>query len=242
MGVIGADTIVNNCLASVGDPQQAARFCPLIHRDAEGTLWLTSQGYVSDLDVNEGELSTAGFDTDVSYRVPLRAAGSLLMAFSGTRLRSLQTTPLSGSGSYDCAGYFGTTCGVAPKWRHVLNATWSVPWSGLQLNARWRYLSGTQSELTSLNPFLGGSPYLPLSHIPAYSYFDLTGAINIRKNVTLRLGVNNVLDKAPPLLVTGADCDGVYCNGNTLGGTYQSLGRYLFAQITARLGRSAGGP
>src|ERR1700689_4646894 len=86
---------------------------------------------------------------------------------------------------------------------------------------------------------LAGNAYLPLSHIRAYSYFDLTAAVAVGSNVTLRLGVNNVLDKAPPLLASGADCDEIYCNGNTLGGTYRSLGRYLFAQITANLGRAA---
>jgi hypothetical protein len=44
---------------------------------------------------------------------------------------SMQTTSVAGFGSYDCAGYFGTLCGVVtPKWRHVLNATWSTPWHG----------------------------------------------------------------------------------------------------------------
>lgn len=240
MGVIGADTIVLNCLASVGNPQEAARFCPLIHRDTEGTLWLSGQGYVSDLEVNEGELSTRGVDTDLSYRVSLRSAGALLMSISGTHLQSLQTTPLAGSGSYECAGYFGTTCGVAPKWRHVLNVNWAGPWNELQLGVRWSYLAGTESELTSASPFLAGVAYPPLAHIPAYSYFDVTGALAIGTSITLRLGVNNVLDKAPPLLVTGTDCDEVYCNGNTFGGTYRSLGRYLFARITAQFGGAHG--
>ena len=240
-GVIGADAILHTCLASVADPQQAARFCPLVHRDAEGTLWLTSQGYVSDLEVNEGELSTAGVDADVSYRVPLQAAGSLLLSLRGTRLQSLQTAPLAGSASYDCAGLFGTICGVSPKWRHVLNATWSVPWHDLQLGVRWLYLAGTESEQTTGNPSLSGTPWLPLSHIPAYSYVDLTGAVAVGRNVTLRLGVNNVADKAPPLVV-GGDCGSIHCNGNTFGGTYRSLGRYLFAQITAQLGREPAPP
>jgi iron complex outermembrane recepter protein len=235
MGVIGADTILLNCLASVGDPQQAARFCPLIHRDAQGTLWLTPQGYVSDLEVNEGELATRGLDSELSYRVSLRGAGSVLLSVSGTRLRSLETTPLSGSGSYDCVGLFGATCGVAPKWRHVLNATWSVPWQDLQLGVRWLYLGGTTSEQTSGNPFLSGTPWLPLAHIPAYSYFDASALVSIAGQTTLRLGVNNIADKAPPLVV-GGDCDEVYCNGNTFGGTYRSLGRYLFAQVTTRFG------
>jgi hypothetical protein len=49
--------------------------------------------------------------------------------------------------------------------------------------------------------------------------------------------VNNVADKAPPLAV-GGDCGSIYCNGNTFGGTYPALGRYLFAQITAQPGRA----
>jgi iron complex outermembrane recepter protein len=241
MGVIGADAILHNCLASVDDPQQAARFCPLVHRDTEGTLWLTPQGYVSDLEVNEGELSTAGIDTGLSYRAPLHAAGSLLLTFSGTHLQSLQTTPLSGSGSYDCAGLFGTTCGVSPKWRHLLNTTWLAPWNDMRLGLRWQFLGGTKSEQTIDNPFLAGEPYLPLSRIAAYSYFDVTGSVSIGRNVTLRLGVNNVSDKSPPLVV-GGDCGSIFCNGNTFGGTYRSLGRYLFAQFTAQLGRAPAPP
>ncbi|HWX36135.1 MAG TPA: hypothetical protein VNZ53_53055 [Steroidobacteraceae bacterium] len=74
--------------------------------------------------MNEGELATRSIDVNSSYRVPLATAGSLLFALVGTRLQSLQTTPVAGFGSYDCAGYFGTLCGVVtPKWRHVLNAT-----------------------------------------------------------------------------------------------------------------------
>jgi iron complex outermembrane receptor protein len=87
--------------------------------------------------VNEGELATRGIDVNISYRVPLATAGSLLFALVGTRLQSLQTTPVAGFGSYDCAGYFGTLCGVVtPKWRHVLNATWSTPWHGVAVGLR----------------------------------------------------------------------------------------------------------
>jgi iron complex outermembrane recepter protein len=233
MGVIGADTILLDCLASVGNPAQQARFCPLIHRDAEGTLWLSPTAYVSDLIVNEGALSTTGIDISASYRVPLSAAGSLLLSLTGTDLRSLRTTPVAGFGSYDCVGYFGATCDVAPKWRQVLNATWSTPWHGLDLNLRWRYFGELESEQTSASPFLESSPYLPLSHIPAYSYFDLLLSVNVLKNGKLDLGINNIADKAPPLVV-GGDCNGALCNGNTFPGVYSAMGRYLFAQITAQ--------
>ncbi len=232
----GADTVMRDCLASVGNPAQAGRFCPLIHRDAQGSLWLTPSGYVWDLLVNEGELATRGIDVNGSYRVPLPRAESLSFAFVGTHLQSLQTTPVAGSGSYDCAGYFGTLCGaVTPKWRHVMNATWSTPWHGVAVGLRWRYIGPSESALTNPSLFLSGIPYayLPLAHIPAYNYFDLNGTINLNKNFTLRLGVNNIADKAPPLVI-GNDCSGELCNGNTFPGVYDAMGRYLFVNASAQ--------
>ena len=234
MGVIGADTILLNCLASVGDPARQARFCPLVHRDSLGSLWLGADGYTSDLTVNEGELATAGVDVNASYRVLLSGAGSLTFGFTGTHLQSLKTTPVTGFGSYDCVGFFGQVCGVvAPKWRHVLNVGWLTPWKGFELNLRWRYIGPVQSQQSSTNSFLAGTPYLPLAHIPAYSYFDLAGSINLGKNVSLRLGVNNIADKVPPLIV-GNDCGPNFCNGNSAPGYYDVLGRYLFAHVTVQ--------
>jgi outer membrane receptor protein involved in Fe transport len=232
----GADAIMRDCLDSVGNAAQAERFCPRIHRDAQGSLWLTPAGYVSDLLVNEGELATRGVDINGSYRVPLPTAGSLLFTLVGTHLQSLQTTPVTGFGSYDCVGYFGTLCGaVTPKWRHVFNATWLTPWHGVAAGFRWRYVGQSESALTSASPFLSGTPYLPLAHIPAYNYFDLNGTVDLNKNFTLRGGVNNIADKAPPLM-SGNDCDpaGGLCNGNTFPGVYDAMGRYLFVNLSAQ--------
>jgi iron complex outermembrane recepter protein len=239
IGPIGGDTILLDCLASVGNPAQAAQFCPLVHRDPSGSLWRTTEGFIDDPTVNEGELFTKGIDLKGSYRLPMANLGSWLFSLEGTRLQSLQTTPIPGFGSYDCVGYFGSTCGAGdPKWRHVANATWNTPWDGLDINLRWRYIGAVKSEQLSSNAFLSGTPYLPLSQIPGFSYFDLTGTFNLAKNVRLELGVNNLFDKAPPL-VTGGDCStsspaGANCNGNTFPGVYDAMGRYLFAHITAQ--------
>ena len=89
-----------------------------MHRDANGSLWRTQQGYVIDTSINEGELLTKGIDLKGSYRQPLATLGSLLFSLEGTYLKTLQTTPVPGGGNYDCVGYFGDTCGAAdPKWR-----------------------------------------------------------------------------------------------------------------------------
>jgi outer membrane receptor protein involved in Fe transport len=232
IGIIGANNIINDCLIS-GNPI----FCGKINRDQFGSLWLTPQGFITDTNVNLGELRTKGIDVKGSYRLAMPRAGSLLFSLEGTYLQQLETTPVPGFGSYDCVGFFGAICGAAnPKWRHVFNTTWSTPWGGLDINVRWRYIGANKSESASSNTFLAGSSYV-VSHIPAYNYVDLTGSFNVYKNVRLQLGVNNIADKAPPIL-GGADCStsspsGANCNGNTFPGVYDALGRYVFASVTA---------
>jgi len=111
-----------------------------------------------------------------------------------------------------------------------------MPWHGVAVGLRWRYIGPSESALTNASPFLSGTPYLPLAHIPAYNYFDLNGTIDLNKHFTLRLGVNNIADKAPPLVI-GNDCLGTaggLCNGNTFPGVYDAMGRYLFVNLSAQ--------
>jgi iron complex outermembrane receptor protein len=241
IGKIGADTIINNCITT-GDPA----FCGAIHRDLNGSLFKTPNGFISDSVVNFGSLTTRGVDAKVNYRLPFESLGSLLFNLEGTRLINLGTQPLTGGPAYDCAGYFGTTCGAPnAKWRHVFNTTWSTPWSGFDLTARWRFLSGSDSEQVSPNPQLAGNA-LPLTqHIKPFSYFDLSADVSLYKMFKLQLGINNVLDKDPPIIAASgttlfpSDCpvitpNGSSCNGNTFPGTYDALGRFFFARVTAQ--------
>jgi len=235
IGAIGANTILLDCLTS-------GQFCNLVHRDNNGSLWLTPNGFIKDTTVNQGELRTSGVDAKGSYRQGLPGLGSLLFSLEGTYLKNLTTTPVAGGTSYDCKGFFGANCGGGnPSWRSVFNATWSTPWDGLDVNLRWRYYGSNKSQQLSTSPLLAGSPFLPTSHIPAYSWFDLSASFNIYKTVRMTLGVNNIADKIPPI-VTGGDCStssggfnaGANCNGNTFPGVYDAMGRYLFANISAQ--------
>jgi iron complex outermembrane receptor protein len=239
IGPIGADTILANCIAT-GSPG----FCGAIHRDATGSLWRTPQGFVSDTNVNFGALTTRGIDVKLNYRQPL-PLGSLSVALEGTKLMNLGVQPLTDGPSYNCTGFFGTICGASnPAWRHVLNTTWATPWDALDVTLRWRYIGTASSELTSSNPQLSGVG-LPLTQrISAYNYLDLTAQFALYKNVSLQLGVNNITDKDPPIIDSGgggfgSNCptitsNGSSCNGNTWPGTYDALGRFLFAHVTAK--------
>jgi outer membrane receptor protein involved in Fe transport len=242
IGAIGGDTIIQNCL-STGAPV----FCNAVHRDPNGSLFKTPDGFIKDTNVNFGSLTTRGLDAKVNYRLPMDTLGSLLFNLEGTRLINLGTEPLTGGPAYDCAGYFGSTCGAPDvKWRHVFNTTWATPWSGFNVTARWRFLSGADSQQISPNAQLAGTA-LPLTqHIKPYSYFDLSTELSLYKMFKLQMGVNNALDKDPPIVASrapgspyGSDCPAITplqssCNGNTFPGTYDALGRFFFARVTAQ--------
>jgi iron complex outermembrane recepter protein len=236
IGPIGADTILSNCIAT-GSPT----YCDAVHRDANGSLWKTPEGFVDDTDVNFGSLSTKGVDVKVNYSQSLAAFGKLNFNLEGTKLIELDTQPLTGGPAFNCAGFYGVTCGNPnPQWRSVFNTTWATPWDSFDLTLRWRYYSSVSSEYTSSNPQLAVATALPQTeHINAYSYFDLSGQFAVYKTISLQLGVNNILDKNPPIVTSGgngfgSDCPVATCNGNTFPGVYDALGRYFFAHITAQ--------
>jgi outer membrane receptor protein involved in Fe transport len=72
----------------------------------------------------------------------------------------------------------------------------------------------------------------PDAHIASISYLDLRVGYTIDK-ITARLGVNNVLDKDPPLIDTvNSGGNQIYAESNTFPGMYDNGGRYLFLNLT----------
>jgi iron complex outermembrane recepter protein len=144
--------------------------------------------------------------------------------------------PYPGSGAYDCAGYYGDTCGnPLPKWRHVFSDTWATPLQGFDVMARWRHLNSVVLDSANPSPLLAGAsgPVNPAySTIGSRDYLDLMFMYQWTKGVTVRLGANNVLDKDPPVLPAGEAISSVFFNGNTYPQIYDTLGRYVFLNLT----------
>ena len=70
---------------------------------------------------------TKGFDFQGSYNRRLGGLGTLNLSFVGTYLQHLITNPF-GNLNYDCAGYYGATCGTPnPKWRHKARIALTMP-------------------------------------------------------------------------------------------------------------------
>jgi iron complex outermembrane recepter protein len=243
---VGGGVILNQC--AVDD---VTSLCNLIHRGPGGTLWATTTGFITDTLENVGALQEKGIDIDIGYRFDIAGAGKVITGLQGTYMQSYLVTPVGANiaSAYDCAGLYGPTCsgagaaGVpAPRWRHRFTATWQAPWQSLDVTLAWRYIGPVRLELLSLDPNLAAPSTSTIAnggisntdaYLASYSYFDLTAAIKLTDKVTFRLGCNNLLDKAPPL-VGSTDLPVGTGNGNTFPGYYDSLGRFLFAQITAQ--------
>ncbi len=231
---LSTTTVLNGCATGT------TAFCSLIHRGANGSLWENEQtDYVVTTYQNIGKLRTEGADLSAQYGFGLGRFGHMNLSLVGTWVRDFitQSTPALSS-AYDCAGYFGATCAdPTPHWRHVMTVNWQTPWAGLGLQLRWRYIGPTLVDGLSSNPNLSGNGYYTAAErIPAYNYFDLSAFAPLGKHVTLTVGVNNIADKNPPIIPGGAfsECPFFGCNNNTWVGMYDTLGRYIFANVEAK--------
>jgi iron complex outermembrane recepter protein len=244
-GAIAAQSgvsIILNC-ALTGNAED----CADVHRNANGSLWLTTDGFVVTGSQNTGVTENKGVDVTMHYGLNMNSMGKLAFDLVGTdnidnitqpNVSVVDTTTggLVPGPSFNCTGYFGVTCGnPLPRWRSTLTADWSTPWQGLDFNLRWRFIGDTKVDALSQSPLLSSPGALApgFENIPNYSYLDVSASMAVLPNVTVRLGANNVLDKDPPVILS-ANCPVGPCNNNSFGQVYDPIGRFLYAHFTAK--------
>jgi len=242
IGEIGGAVILNECANS-------GEFCDLIHRGPGGTLWAENTGFITDTLENVGLLQEKGIDIDVGYHYRFDRWGGIITELQGTYMEHYYFEPIQGNvlTEYDCAGLYGAACGSntsqpSPRWRHRWSTTWDTPWEAFSLTLAWRYIGPVRFEELSSNPNLAAPTGETIAnggisntdaYLSSYSYFDLSAAVKLADKVTFRLGCNNILDKAPPLIGT-TDLEPLPAgNGNTYPSFYEALGRFVFAEIVA---------
>lgn len=228
IGTVGANNVLRGC-GLTGDPN----LCGLVSRRATtGDLWLGSDpavsGAVRNLTANFGDLTWEGLDLGITYDQPL-FGGKLFVGFNGTKALKQEVAPLPGindAQTYDCAGVINIAC-QTPDWKHSMTLRFSR--DGWQANLRWRHIG--ELEYTNQDGSPGVTDQLLVRNgnkVSAYNYLDLSGSVDIGKAVTLSVGVNNLLDKAPPMVGSTLSL-----NATSIGG-YDQLGQYLFANLRVR--------
>ena len=230
---LSSNTIIANC-ANTGDPA----LCGLIHRGAgNGSLWFNNNDFLDATEQNIGTVRTKGIDFAAHYSFTMGSFGKLGLGLSGNKTSKWDTQPLPTGAAFDCTGYFGSTCGSpTPKTRWVMSTNWSTPWAGLDLTLRWRRIGSVDVDRSSKDPQLAAAYFPGTAHIPTYNYLDMSASIPVTTGVNFRMGINNIQDKTPPIIVNGSssDCPNTTCNDNTFVGTYDTLGRYIYAHVSAK--------
>lgn len=159
----------------------------------------------------------------------------------------MHATDTNPARSYDCLDYVGFQCSQPrPVWRHRFRGTWETNFN-MNFSLAWRYLGGAENDDASPDSDLTNPAQMELwtgsqmDKFPTFNWIDLAASYNFGGGVMLTMGVNNVLDKEPPL-APGFSDDPI----RTLHGSYESLGGYIFSSIqfnfSARPILKSGGP
>jgi iron complex outermembrane recepter protein len=241
IGSLAAIDSLNNCL-NTGE----SVYCNLIHRDANGSLSVgngPNSGRVIATGLNTGSFEMSGVDIEGRYALDtaslsLKNAGRILFNFAGSVAvdNTIQVVP--GLNPFDCTGYYGPTCtgegptSPIPKWRHKLRTTWEMR-KDFEVSLNWRHIGHLDSEQLSPNPHLAtGTAYAVDSRVPSYDYLDIDSSVSLGSHIEVRVGVNNLTDRRPPII--GFNANPLLVNGNMLAATYDTFGRYLFVGLTAK--------
>ncbi len=224
----GADTVLRECYEN-------GNLCELINRDPNtGSLWLGTNGFVNNQILNTGSIAVEGIDLGVNYRYDLGDWGMLNTELVGAYNLDETVEPVPGGDTYNCEGRYGLACGVPkPDWRHKLRTRWATPYHGIEASLAWRFIGGVSADSATNPPDPDtGLPTAPPAErsLASRSYIDL-GATLPYDRFMFRVGLNNLLDKDPPVI--GDSLPGVVGNGNTFPQIYDALGRYVFVGVTA---------
>jgi iron complex outermembrane recepter protein len=207
----GGEYILTQCIET-----GAASFCDLVNRGANGNLWVGSAS-VTDTNFNTGFFQVKGWDIATDYQFDIGSWGSVALNNTMGIIDSWEQQQTPGGTVDSCEGKWGGTCGYpTPDFRNVFRANWTTPWD-VMLSVSWRHIGEVQDLVTTAAAI----------DLDSVNYFDLSGVWNVNDNASIRAGINNLFDEAPPIAGFNAGA-GIYGNGNTFPGLYDALGQYMF--------------
>ncbi|MEA1647417.1 TonB-dependent receptor [Nitrospirillum sp. BR 11164] len=215
-----------------------AYYCSHFNRNPDGSLTsydtvrggAPSTGFVTYGNTNNYKTFAEGYDFQAQYLLPVpELGGHMDFDFNGslsTRTGG-QDTPNSLAAS--CVGYFGPRCNQPfPAWTHNLRGTYIRDGGAYSVSLNWRHISGVTNAANSDDPALGSSAATHVStftSIPSYDYFDVAVGYMVNDQISLRLTVNNLTDKMPPIVANSYNIS--LARSNTIPQVYDALGRMV---------------
>ncbi len=196
-------------------------FCGLMHRYETGPN--AGEFLVFELpNVNLGSLETDGIDVGIRYQLRDTALGSWNFQLEATHINSFAAVATPGAPAVEVAGTFDPQYGNYAKWRGVFGIGWSM--AGFDGLLTTRYFDSLVIKDAD-----GLIPDQRLD-VPSVAYLDLTLGYTYDKTHTrIQLGVQNLTDKAPPLMYQNN-----VTNANTDVSTYDLLGRQWYLGVTQK--------
>lgn len=208
---------VDQCVAS-GDPN----FCGNVTRDPTTGIIKT----VDAIFLNGASYKVSGIDTQARYTFRPRIFGPDervdLSVFWNHKFKQ-DKTPFSGAfvnHQLGVADVYGTSQNIGTGFKDQVTVNTSYRIGPTTLAYTFRYFSPVVTSTSG-------------DRIPAFTYHDLQAkfAVGDDRNYEFYFGVNNLLDKQPPIV---SDLANQWPGSNTVASTYDLLGRRFYAGARAK--------
>lgn len=217
---IGAQTVLTQCYNDNNSP-----YCPFIKRFANGDV-----SYISQPTVNIGRYDAQGWDMALRYKLPSTSWGAFNFGFDGTYLNRFDNdvdTTTNADPIVRLAGTYNKDYGMYARVRGRLFANWSLgDWS---VSWRTRYIGAFDvpngDGACASNPIYCG----PLRYGKYTTQALQVGYALPSVNSRFDVGVDNLLDKQPPVLYQNN-----VLNANTDVNTFDTIGRYYWARYSVK--------
>jgi outer membrane receptor protein involved in Fe transport len=216
-------TVYNNCFNSNGSSNPAYdvnnAYCKLILRNPV----TGDREQVYAVFANLGTLETSGIDFTVSYNHDL-GPGNAYVNSSLSWLNKYEYQPEAAAPVSKAAGTLDR--GGLYDYRLVTSVGYRM--GGLNVGLGWRFLPSVEDAAKTL------TPTTTVKGVGSYSVFNLNASYDF-KHVTLRAGIDNLLDRAPPIVGAnpGAPGGGDTNSDQTNAGFYDVLGRRFYVGLKA---------
>jgi outer membrane receptor protein involved in Fe transport len=211
--------ILDNCLET-----GASYYCNLIERNPTTGTFYEGSGKIASPLLNVSSQNISGLDLNISKIFSVEFGEIRLSNFLSYLLKNdiqlRSSLPIE-----DCKGKYENTCGLpSPQIQNVfsLDFIYKVSQFDVSSNLTMRYIDGVDDS-NNQNPI----------DFSSYYYLDMNFSIDLVNDINFSFGINNILDKNPPL--NGKSINYVPGNANTYPSYYDPLGRFIYLNISKRI-------